>query len=132
MNLLFTLRVRVAPYDWTTKNSTPSMVVVRAFETPYTYSASGHTRIDVEVRHNGRIVFPVGATWCAVPAGCTTDGIRAKELVLATIAMRPGDTDSEYFASYTPEQLAFSERYGEELSCERERRYCDENGNVRK
>ena len=31
--------------------------------------------------------------------------------------MKPGDTDSEYFEHYTPEQLAFAEQYGETVDC---------------
>jgi hypothetical protein len=46
--------------------------------------------------------------------------------------MRPGDTDRDYFADYTPEQLAWAEQHGEALSIEREARYCDANGNVKK
>jgi hypothetical protein len=45
--------------------------------------------------------------------------------------MRPGDTDDDYFDSYTPEQLAFVEEYGEALGYVRQSRYCDENGNVK-
>jgi hypothetical protein len=33
------------------------------------------------------------------------------------LTLRPGDTDSEYFASYTPEQLAYAEAHAESLSC---------------
>jgi hypothetical protein len=45
--------------------------------------------------------------------------------------MKPGDTDPDYFKDYTPEQIAFVEKYGEELDCVRQFRYCDANGNVR-
>jgi hypothetical protein len=47
--------------------------------------------------------------------------------------MRPGDTDAEYFADYTEDQLDWARSNGEGLSCEREYRYCDpETGAVRK
>lgn len=92
----------------------------------------GHCRIDVEVWHAGVCVFPRGATYCAVPRGTTIDGVDAKELVLSLVAMKPGDTDDEYFEHYTPEQLAFAEAYGEEIGMVREERFCDENGNVKR
>lgn len=99
------------------------------------FQEPNHTRIDVEMRWTSRrkgktiVVFPRGATYCATP-GCIDDN-SAKELVTATIAMKPGDTNDEFFESYTPEQLAWVTRYGEELSCESQARYCDEDGNVR-
>ena len=121
---LFTLRVRVGRGE--------PFVIIRAFKAPYTYSPTGHTRIDVEVRHGGRAVFRRGDTWCAVPCGTTTDGIAAKELVMALVAMKPGDTDSDYFAGYSAEQLAWAEKYGEAIDSERYYWYCDpDTGEVR-
>lgn len=116
----FTLRVKL--HDGT--------CVIRAYDGGR--GRFGGERIDVEVRMGGRVIFPLGALYCGTPAcgGMTVDGRRAKELVMSLVAMKPGDTDSEYFDSYTPEQLEWANRYGEELSCEREARYCDENGNV--
>lgn len=91
-----------------------------------------HTGIDAEMSHGGAVVFPRGSTWCGMPAGSTIDGNEAKELVASLFAMKPGDTDEEYFANYTPEQLAWAETFGEELSMLAQDRYCDENGTVRK
>jgi hypothetical protein len=122
-NFLFTLRIPVR-----TEESNPvSMVVIHAFDGGF--QAPNHNRIDVEVRMNGKVIFPRGATWCGIP-GCI-DGNEAKELVLATVAMKPGDTDSDYFKDYAQDQLDFANTYGEELGMIRECRYCDENGNVR-
>jgi hypothetical protein len=119
---LFTLRIRLG--------KAPT-VIIHAFEAPYyQYSATGHTRIDVEVRQGGKTIFSLGDTYCAVPRGTSLDGIEAKALVLSLVAMRPGDTDPSYFDSYTPEQLAWAKEYGDFLNCEKERRYCDENGEV--
>lgn len=36
--------------------------------------------------------------------------------ILSFLTLRPGDTDSDYFADYTPEQLAWADQYAEELS----------------
>jgi hypothetical protein len=91
-----------------------------------------HTRIDCELRQNGEIVFPRGVTYCGVPAGTVLDGNEAKEAVVSTLAMRPGDTDDDYFDPYTPEQREWAETNGEELGILREDRYCDhETGAVR-
>lgn len=92
-----------------------------------------HTTIDVELRWHGCIIFARGETWCGVPGGTTTDGIAAKELVTSCFTIKPGDTDSDYFAHYTQDQLEWVETYGEELDCEKQSRYCDpETGEVRR
>ena len=47
--------------------------------------------------------------------------------------MKPGDTDREYFASYTDEQIAFAEACGEMIDMARMDRYCDpETGEVKR
>jgi hypothetical protein len=121
---LFTLRVAV-------RRGAP-LVIIRAFDANHEDPQTGHRRIDVDVRMGGEIIFPRGSTWCAVNRWTSIDGIEAKELVLSLVGMRPGDTDRDYFASYTPEQLAFAEEYGEELTMARLDRYCDpETGSVR-
>jgi hypothetical protein len=102
-----------------------------AFDANHTCRTHGHMRIDVEVHHGGSVIFPRGATYCAVPRGVSIDGVEARELVMSLVAMKPGDTDSEYFEYYTPEQLEFAEAYGEEIGMVREFRFCDENGNVK-
>jgi len=118
-NHLFTLRVK--------RFKEPSVVI-------YAFDGGGqrpnHTRIDVEVRQGGKVIFPRNALYCATP-GCIDDD-SAKELVMSLVAMRPGDTDRDYFDSYTPAQREWAERNGEELSCEREARYCDGNGNLKR
>jgi hypothetical protein len=91
-----------------------------------------HTRLDCELRWNGVAVFPRGAAWCGVAGQHSIDGNAARSLVLSLFAMRPGDTDAEYFDSYTPEQLAWATEHGEELSWESQARYCDENGDVQR
>ena len=103
-----------------------------AFDANHTDRQTGHMRIDVEVWHGADCIFPRGATHCAVNQWTSIDGVGARELVLSLVAMKPGDTDSDYFDAYTPEQLAFADAYGEEIGMVREWRYCDKNGNVKK
>ena len=48
-----------------------------------------------------------------------TDAIDSDDAVaslLCFLTLRPGDTDSDYFASYTPDQITFTERHAEALS----------------
>ena len=106
-------------------------VRIRARENYAKSVGQTHTRIDCELRHNGRVVFAEGDTWCAMPG--VTDGNEARELVGSLFAMRPGDTDRDYFDGYTPEQVAWAEANGEELGRIVSDRYCDpETGAVRK
>jgi hypothetical protein len=125
--LLFTLRVRLYRDD-------SRMIVIRAYDATHgpgdgmpgrPIGPHGHHPIDIEVRHGGKVIFPRGFLRCGVNAYTSIDGIEAKELVMSAVAMKPDDTDEDYFAGYTPDQLAWAEAHGEALSCERDARYCD-------
>jgi hypothetical protein len=107
-------------------------VIIRAFDGGP--ERGNGNRIDVEVCQGGKVIFPIGKLYCGTPAcgGMSLDGIAAKELVMSTVATKPGDTDEEYFRGYTAAQLGWVTEYGETLAAIREFRYCDENGNVRK
>lgn len=106
------------------------MLAVTAWDANHCDS-TGHNRIDVQARlcwtENGkrrtRTIFKRGQTWCATAAGHSVDGDTAKELVLSLLAMKPGDTDADYFASYTAEQLDFARTYGDDIRCEAMHRY---------
>ncbi len=51
--------------------------------------------------------------------------------IMEFLTLKPGDTDSEYFADYTPVQLEFCQQHTEALGCELHNRFCDENGRVK-
>ncbi|HEY6117460.1 MAG TPA: hypothetical protein VI172_16020 [Candidatus Dormibacteraeota bacterium] len=129
----FTLRVRLY-----SPQHDKRLVTIAAFDGPIPnafgwssgWDSAGRVKLTVEVRHGGKVIFPVGRLCCALHG--SSDGIAAKELVMSLVAMRPGDTDADYFAGYTPEQLAWVTEHGEALGIEREARYCDEDGNPRK
>jgi hypothetical protein len=59
--------------------------------------------------------------------GCSSlHAINSDETVKALmgfLTLRLGDTDSEYFADYTPDQLDFSIRHAEVLSAEVDRKF---------
>ena len=97
-------------------------LTVRAYDANRT-SGYGHSYIDIEVKWNGRVLFKRGDTNCGVNAWTSIDGKEARELVLSTLAMKPGDTDPGYFDNYTPEQLEWASSHGEELSMIAEDRY---------
>lgn len=121
----FTLRIRLYKPE-----RDPRLIVIYAYDNCRpSWDESGRVRIEVEVRHGGKVIFPRGVLYCALHG--TSDGLKARELVMSLVAMRPGDTDDDYFADYTPEQLAWANEHGESLGIEREIRYCDENGNPR-
>ena len=46
--------------------------------------------------------------------------------IMSFLTLRPGDTDKEFFADYTPEQLAFCARHAEQLSFEVWARFGDD------
>jgi hypothetical protein len=121
-NHLFSLRIPVRD----------AHVVIHAFEARG--GPSSHTRLDVEVSAESGpfhgIVFERGMLYCGIPGHDTIDGAAARECVLALVAMKPGDADSEYFEGYTEDQRDFARNYGDDLSMARET-YCDENGRMR-
>lgn len=63
--------------------------------------------------------------------GQCTDSDDAVEGLMGFLTLRPGDTDREYFADYTPAQLEFAQNHAEALACVVADRFCDENGNVK-
>ena len=46
------------------------------------------------------------------------DSDEAVAALMGFLTLRPGDTDREYFAEYTPEQLEFADQHAEALACE--------------
>ncbi|GAA4561136.1 hypothetical protein [Planotetraspora kaengkrachanensis] len=64
-----------------------------------------------------RTIFAASDICSAVGAVLTTDElIRTARTVLCFLTAREGDTDAEYFDSYTRTQVAWRDRYAEELS----------------
>lgn len=69
--------------------------------------------IDLVVAATSRATIFEGVDF-STTAG-TTYGEAARG-VLGFLTLRPGDTDSEYFDGYTPEQIAWRDEYAEELA----------------
>ena len=99
------------------------VLAVTAYDANHTDARTGHMRIDVRAvlcetvnsKRSRRVIFERGDTYCAVNRWTAIDSDDAKQLVCSLLGMKPGDTDDEYFASYTPDQLAFAEQYGETI-----------------
>ncbi len=62
----------------------------------------------------GRVLFE-GMIVC--PGTYASDANRAVVGVMGFLTLRPGDTDADYFAEYTPDQLAFANEHAETLAC---------------
>lgn len=84
-----------------------------------------HTYVDPELGKTTWTVFPIGdfdGNVCAgdqyvgIPSHESIDGDYAKGAVLSHLALKPGDTDSEFFESYNEDQRDFCSTYGEELT----------------
>jgi hypothetical protein len=119
-NQAFTLRI--FPF---LRSHDPRAIVIRAFD-DLGWDSAGRVKLTCEVRHGGRVIFPRGQLTCALHG--TSDGIRAREMATYLVGMKPGDTDADYFADYTPEQLAWAEEYAEHVHIAGQNRYCDETG----
>jgi hypothetical protein len=133
-----TYQDRIAHEDAVKWNKECALIVITCYDGNITtqfgsrggWDSAGRVKLTVEVKHGQDVIFPVGQLCCALHG--SSDGMAAKELVMSLVAMKPGDTDRDYFADYTPEQLAWATEHGEALDMEREARYCDANGAVRK
>ena len=105
-NFLFQLRLRLGG----------KLCRIYAYDANHTDPQTGHMRIDVEVWHGAECIYRVGETYCAVNRWTAIDSDAAKALVLRLVAMKPGDTDADYFEHHTPAQLDFARAYGEEIA----------------
>jgi hypothetical protein len=80
----------------------------------------GHDRIGYELRmrENGisSLLFS-GSDFRPSPMH-SVDGDDAVKSLMGFLTLRPGDTDADYFADYTEEQMAFCQQHGEYLSFE--------------
>jgi hypothetical protein len=63
---------------------------------------------------DGKVIFE-GADFACSPMHAI-DSDESVRALLGFLTLRPGDTDEEYFESYTQEQLAFADEHGETLS----------------
>lgn len=74
----------------------------------------GQTRLAYTFTDDGRVIFD-GGDFCGSPMHAD-DSDATVAALLGFLALRPGDTDRDYFDSYTPEQLDWARANGEELA----------------
>jgi hypothetical protein len=108
------------------------MIIIRAFDSGGRDLHATHTRIDVEVKQGGKIIFPRGFLYYGVPSTICLDGPWSKEAALNLVSMHPHNPDAKYFRGFTPEQLSWVKEYGKKLSLIGLFRYCNKNGTLRK
>lgn len=108
---LFVIRGRLGDGSW---------FAVRAWQGP---QRGNHTTLFCELRTKAGVLFPRESSYVGIPGHQTIDGRAAKESALALFCLKPGDTDADFFADYTENQLDFVSRYGEELSLWKAERY---------
>jgi hypothetical protein len=71
-------------------------------------------KIGYRFKYDGKLIFE-GRDFGPSPMHAI-DGIETVISLLGFLSLQKGDTDVEYFADYTKEQMEFSENHGEELS----------------
>lgn len=125
-NCCFTLRVKP---DY----RKPATIIVNVFD-DLGWDSAGRVKLTCEVRWAGEVIFPRKQLHCALHG--SSDGLKARELVLSLLAMHPGDgngVDDDFYEGYSKEQLDFVITHGEAIDMERQSRYCDsETGECRK
>lgn len=114
-------RVRLSPYR---KGMGPTFTLTMWDNVGY--DSMGKTKIRYELRQHldGKTTILFSAADFATPQASDSD--ETVGALLGFLTLRPGDTDAEYFAEYTPEQLAFAETHAEQLSVEIACRFCPE------
>lgn len=68
-------------------------------------------------KHKRRQVIFEGSDYCPSPSNAIS-GNESMAGLLYFLTLQPGDTDPDYFANYTPHQLAFASEHGEALRIE--------------
>lgn len=107
--------VRFNPYR---KGAGPSFTL-RMFWTNGCDSA-GRKAVGYRLVSEGAVLFEGADFYCHDEA----DSDAAVEGIMKFLTLKPGDTDPEYFASYTPAQLEFAAQHAEYLGYEVDNRFC--------
>lgn len=118
MQNLFSLRVKL---------NDGATLLVKATESDHRTFPDTHTRVDVAAilvkDGNRQVIWTRGTNYIGIPAHQTIDGTYAKAAALRHLAMKPGDTDADYFEGWTDTQLEFADTYGDEIRMIAEWRY---------
>jgi hypothetical protein len=117
-------RVRLSPYR---KGMGPTFTLTTWWVgTDYTHGPKDRLRYELRMHLNGKTtVLFAAADYCCAP-GFACDSDEAIGGLLGFLTLKPGDTDPDYFAAYTPEQLDYCDKYAETLMCESMRRFGED------
>ena len=85
------------------------------------HDSYGKWIVGYRLRSQGKTIFE-GEDFCCSPMHAI-DSDEAIASLMAFLTLRPGDTDREYFANYTPAQLEFCDQHAEMLACEVQSRF---------
>lgn len=74
-------------------------------------SSDWRNRYHYLLTHDDRVIFEGHDLW----SGCDDDIDYGKAVrgILGFLTLRPGDVESDYFADYTPEQIAWRDEFAE-------------------
>lgn len=75
---------------------------------------NGKSRLAYRFSHNGRVIFQGDDFFCSPLL--SVDSPQTVGCLLSFLSLRPGDTDDEYFESYSPGQVDWALEWGETLS----------------
>ena len=99
-------------------------VSITAYDRNEPMGPHGHTTLRCQLTFQGKVLFPHCAGFTVgIPAGQCIDGDYAKEAVTELFCLKPKDTDPDFFADYTPEQLEWVTANGEDLSVAKRERF---------
>ena len=73
-------------------------------------------RLGYELKQDGVILFEGEDFGCSSINAVDSDA--CVSALMSFLTLRPGDTDAEYFGTYTESQLAFTREHAEALACE--------------
>ena len=79
-------------------------------------TADHRTVVGYELKMSGKVLFSGEDFYPSLSE--SIDGDAAVASLMTFLTLRPGDTDSDYFANYTADQMSYAETHAESLSCE--------------
>lgn len=78
---------------------------------------AGRCVLGYKLTSERKVIFQ-GADYCAHVRHSLETDRSIVDGIMGFLTLRPGDTDDDYFAAYTPEQRAYCDAHAESLSCE--------------
>lgn len=80
---------------------------------PHGFQSGSHYTVGLRLWDGDELIFDSHRV--GVPQGVAIDSPGVFEAALSSLSMKPGDTDSDYFSDYTPEQLEWVAKNADDL-----------------